>query len=144
MAIELKIIDNSLPLEQTIKRIWHRNVFFIGVYALLMGSVFVGAIINRIYVVLLSIKDAITNNNSIRARKICKSPKIERWLCLIEENFWQITWLMLFFTIMFISKLIYHIGIILWWIIRKIVWPFMWFMLAFLFVMSIRINNKSN
>ena len=142
MAIELGIIDNSLSTEQMIAKIWKRNVFFIGVYALLMISVFTGAIFNRLYHGCLWIKDQFSKKKVEKCRKVCKVQWFEKWLCMITENFWQILWLMLFFTCMFLSKLIYHIAIITWWVARKIVWPLMWFALAFLFVLGM--NNKGN
>lgn len=142
MAIELKIIDNSLPVEQTIARIWKRNVFFIGMYALLMISVFTGAVFNRLYRACLWVKDRFSKNKPIRCRKVYQTQWFEKWLCMITENFWQILWLMLFFTTMFVSKFIYHTAIITWWIARKIVWPLMWFALALLFVLGI--NNKKD
>ena len=142
MAIELSIIDKSLPAEQMIAKIWKRNVFFIGAYGLLMISVFIGAIFNRLYNAFLYIKDKITKKSIIRTRKVCKVQWFEKWLCTITENFWQIVWLMLFFVGMFTTKFIYHTAIVLWWIARKIVWPLMWFGLALLFVMSFNRNNN--
>lgn len=142
MAIRLNIIDESLTVEQTMQNIWKRNVFFIGFYALLMISVFIGGIFDRLYGAYLYIKGKITKTHILRVRKVHKNPKIAKWFSLMTEKFWEITLLMLFFTIMFISKMVYHIAKITWWVAKKIAWPLMWFLLAAMFVASYNNNNK--
>lgn len=113
MTLNLEIFKNSNTFENTIYNIWHRNVFFILWYSLVYLTLGLIDLSQNIY-------------NYIKKLWYKKVKHIEyipnKWLFnkdTIENSF------LIFVTLFLvgIAKLIYHIGIITWWICVNIIYP---------------------
>lgn len=130
MSVNINIIDKSQSFEDNIRKIWKRNVIIMWGYSILFLFVFCGSIINRICQLPRVIRNIIKNENIVYSRKVSKIAIIEKFNTMIESNFWYITAIFLFFTIMAISKTMYHTFKILFFLWVHVIKPILWMLIA--------------
>ena len=126
MTKNIEIIDNSEKLEQTIKRIWTRNVFFMWGYAVFFITTIIRASFNRICQIPRVIHNFYYKDNRAYIRKISQHKWIENWNILVDSNYWKLWVMFLFFFSMGLSKTVYHIWKILFFLWQHIIKPLLW------------------
>lgn len=130
MYKNIEVIDNSKKLEESIKKIWTRNVFFMWWYALYFAATIVRASFNRLCQIPRLIHNIWYHDNRPYVRKISKYKWLENWNTWIDSNYWK-SWVMfLFFFSMALSKTIYHIGKITFFLWIHVIKPLLWMFVA--------------
>lgn len=145
MSLNINIIDKSQSFEDNIRKIWKRNVIFMWGYSILFLFVLCGSIINRIRQLPRIIKNIVKNENTAYSRKVSKITIVEKFILMIESNFWYITAIFLFFTIMAVCKTIYHTFKILFFLWVHVIKPILWMLIAIKAVNSVSnaINGRN-
>lgn len=126
MKKNIEIIDDSEKLEQTIKRIWTRNVFFMWWYALFFIATIIRATFNRICQIPRLVHNLYYKDHRAYTRKISKYQWLENWNILVDSNYWKLWIMFLFFFTMALSKTLYHLGKILFFLWKHIIKPLLW------------------
>lgn len=131
MNKSIEVIDNSKKLEESIKRIWTRNVFFMWWYALFFAATVVRASFNR----LCQIPRLVHNmryENDIQpyVRKVSKYKWLDDWNSWVDSNYWKIWTMFLFFFSMALSKTVYHIGKIIYFLWVHVLKPLLWMLVV--------------
>jgi hypothetical protein len=138
------VMDGTKSIEDNIKKIWTRNVFFIGAFFVLYVFVSLWAICNRIKEGYFIIESKLAHKNYTYVRKVSKKRFIEFLHQLVDQNIWKTFGCMLFFGGMFVGKFIYHVGVISYWIFNHILKPLAWMLIALFAAKTIgdAIRNK--
>lgn len=130
MKKNIEIIDNSEKLEQTIKRIWTRNVFFMWAYSVFFFLTIIRASFNRICQIPRLIHNICYKDNKPYSRKVSQYQWVENWNIWVDSNYWKILTMFLFFFIIALSKTLYHIGKILFFLWKHIIKPLLWMLVV--------------
>jgi len=139
----LEIINSSSPLEESITKIWQHNVFFILWYGIKYIYFFIASVINRLCRMPKMIKCWIKKTQYAYCRKVSTNSTIETHNLIIDSNIFTTFGLMLLFLAIGIGKLFYHAGIIVWWIIKKMIVPVVLWLSALFAVLALSGNKKS-
>ena len=110
MNTNIEKINDSEKLEQTMKKVWSRNVFFICWYAIYFAITLVRASFNRICQIPRLVHNIVYRDNRAYVRKVSQHAWLEKWNLLVDSNYWMIIVAFVFFSLMTIFKLMYHFG----------------------------------
>lgn len=146
MIKNIEIIDNSEKLEKTIKRIWTRNVFFMWWYAVFFTATIIRASFNRIFQIPRLIHNFWYDDSRVYTRKISKYKWLEDWNILVDSNYWNLWIMFLFFFIIALSKTLYHMGKILFFLWKHIFKPLLWMLVVLMAAKTISdgLGGKNN
>lgn len=138
MNKSIDIIDNSERLEQSAKKVWARNVFFIWWYALFFAATIVRATFNRLcQIPRWHHNMAHENDQQPYVRKVSKYKWLEDWNTWVDSNYWKLWVMFLFFFIMALSKTLYHLWKITFFLWVHIIKPLLWMLVALFAAKSI-------
>lgn len=137
MNKNMKVIDNSEQLEKSIKKVWSRNVFFMWWYALYFATTVIRASFNRICQIPRVMHNICYNDNKPYVRKISKHKWLEDWNTWVDANYWNVVVMFLFFFCMAVSKTLYHLGKIAFFLWLHIIKPILWMLVALFAAKSI-------
>lgn len=126
MRQNIEIIDNSEKLENTIRRIWTRNVFFMWCYAFYFAATIIRATFNRICQIPRLIHNFYYKDHRAYTRKVSKYKWLEDWNVIVDSNYWKTWTLFLFFLSMAVSKTLYHFGKVLFFLWKHVIKPILW------------------
>lgn len=146
MKKNIEIIDDSEKLEQTIKRIWTRNVFFMWWYALIFLATVIRASFNRVCQIPRLIHNLYYKDHRPYIRKVSKYQWIENWNILVDSNYWKLLVMFLFFFTIALSKTLYHLGKILFFLWKHVIKPILWMLVVLSVAKTISdgLSSKNN
>lgn len=130
MYKSIDIIDKSEKLEQSTKKVWARNVFFIWWYALFFAATIVRATWNRICQYPRYFHNINHDDNRPYVRKVSKYKWLEEWNILVDSNYWHIWVMFLFFFFVALSKTLYHLWKITFFLWVHVIKPVLWMLIA--------------
>lgn len=128
----IEIIDNSEKLEQSIKKVWGRNVFFMWGYALFFMATLIRASFNRICQIPRVFYNICHDEDQQKpyVRKVSQNKWWDDWNIWVDSNYWKIITMFLFFFCMALSKTTYHLWKITIFLWINVIKPIAWMLIA--------------
>lgn len=130
MYKSIDIIDKSEKLEQSTKKVWARNVFFIWWYALYFAATVVRASFNRICQIPRILHNFWYDEQYSYVRKITNRKWLDDWNSWVDSNYWKILVMFIFFFSIALSKTLYHLWKITFFLWVHIIKPVLWMLIA--------------
>lgn len=146
--VNLDLANRTASVEDRIAQAWSRNVFFLLWHALILTYFVIAACINRICRLPRIIHNLFEKDKSkIRTyfRQPTNSTFIQYHNDMVDSNIFNTLWFAMVYTLFGLSKLTYHIGKVIWWIIIHIIGPVLKWFIVMLGIMMIAdaIKNRN-